>query len=83
LRRVLGRRGVSEVFGALMLAMVMLAVTVAYVTFELQRTSREVHGIVDLIRTADSSNSQPTRLQQPGETGTASSSKTSGAPHTG
>ena len=53
LRRVLGRRGVSEVFGALLLAMVMLAVTVTYVTFELQRTSREVHGIVDLIRTAE------------------------------
>jgi len=47
------RRGVSEVLGAIVIAVLVLGMTASYVLLEMERSGRETHSITDLIRKAE------------------------------
>jgi len=47
------RRGVSEVLGAIVIAILVLGMTASYVLLEMERSGRETHSIIDLIRKAE------------------------------
>ena len=47
------RRGVSEVLGAIVMAVLVLGMTASYVLLEMERSGRETHSIIDLIRKAE------------------------------
>jgi hypothetical protein len=46
------RRGVSEVLGALVIAVLVLSMSVSYVLLEMERSGRETQSIIELIRRA-------------------------------
>jgi len=48
-----GRRGVSEVLGAILIAIIVISMSVTYVMFGLERSSRETTSIIELIRAAE------------------------------
>ena len=48
-----GRRGVSEVLGAIVIAILVLGMSVSYVLLEMERAGRETYSIIDLIRKAE------------------------------
>jgi hypothetical protein len=48
-----GRRGVSEVLGAILIAVIVMAMSATYVMLEAGRSTRETMSIVDLIRAAE------------------------------
>lgn len=48
-----GRRGVSEVLGAIVIAVLVLSMSVSYVLFEIERSGRETLSIIELIRKAE------------------------------
>lgn len=48
----MNRRGVSEVVGAFLMALIMMGIAAAWVTFEAPRISRESMGIVEALRMA-------------------------------
>ena len=48
-----GRRGVSEVLGAIVIAVLVLSMSVSYVLLEMERAGRETYSIIDLIRKAE------------------------------
>ena len=47
------RRGVSEVLGAIVIAVLVLSMSVSYVLLEMERSGRETHSLIDLIRRAE------------------------------
>ena len=47
------RRGASEVLGAVLIAVIVMAMSATYVVFEAERSTRETMGIVELIRAAE------------------------------
>ena len=52
------RRGVSEALGAIVIAVLVLGMTASYVLLEMERSGRETHSIIDLIRKAERSQKQ-------------------------
>ena len=44
------RRGVSEVLGAIVIVVLVLGMTASYVLLEMERSGRETHSIIDLIK---------------------------------
>jgi len=48
-----GRRGVSEVLGAIVIAVLVLGMSASYVLLEMERSGREMYSIIDLIRKAE------------------------------
>ena len=48
-----GRRGVSEVLGAIVIAVLVLSMSASYVLLEMERSGRETYSIIDLIRKAE------------------------------
>ena len=48
-----GRRGVSEVLGAIVVAILVLGMSVSYILLEMERAGRETYSIIDLIRKAE------------------------------
>lgn len=52
------KRAVSEVLGAVLIAVIVMAMSATYIMFEAGRSARETMGIVDLIRAAEKSQSQ-------------------------
>jgi len=47
-----GKRGTSEVLGALLVASIVIAMSVSWLTFEATRATRQTMSVVDLIRAA-------------------------------
>jgi len=48
-----GRRGVSEVLGAIVIAILVLGMSASYILFEMERSERETFSLIDLIRRAE------------------------------
>jgi len=53
-----GRRGVSEVLGAIVIAILVLGMSVSYVLLEMDRAGSETYSVVDLIRGAEKQQKQ-------------------------
>jgi hypothetical protein len=53
LRKHLNRRGVSEVLGAILIAVIVMGMSATYVTLEASRSKAETMSVVDLIRAAE------------------------------
>jgi|GEM_PF-3783786 len=47
------KRGASEVLGAVLIAVIVMAMSATYVMFEAEKSTRETMGIVELIRAAE------------------------------
>jgi len=48
-----GRRGVSEVLGAIVIAVLVLGMSASYILLEMERSERETFSLIDLIRRAE------------------------------
>jgi len=48
-----GRRGVSEVLGAIVIAVLVLGMSASYILFEMERSERETFSLIELIRRAE------------------------------
>jgi len=47
------RRGVSEVLGAIVIAVLVLSMSASYILLEMERSGKETYSIIDLIRKAE------------------------------
>ena len=57
-----GKRGVSEVVGAILIAVIVLAMSMSWVAMEAGRSTEQTTSIVDMIRAAEKSQGQSLSL---------------------